>query len=168
MSRRFFAAGLNRLSTKSHIATSQSRAELSQRKSERFEQHRLAILQRRAAQQEHDFNAFKRADAAFRLCWLMSLGVMKDVVRLIRKIQPLAIQRAPESRRRSVAPHAAYAVEHLESRQLLTVGAVDLSYGNIGVMQLPMGAFESRHRPNWRAAYVSALMCWSELYCTGK
>ncbi len=87
MSRRFFSAGLNRISTKSHIATSQSRAERSQRKSERFEQHRLAIRQRRAARHERYLNAFKRAGSAFRLWWLMLLGVMSKVVRPIGCVQ---------------------------------------------------------------------------------
>ncbi len=69
----------------------------------------------------------------------MLLGVMQNVMRPIGKLQPSAIHRAPESRRRSMAPHAAYSAEHLESRQLLTAGTVDLSYGNNGVMQVPMG-----------------------------
>ncbi len=62
MSRELFSAGLKWISIKSHIATSQSRAERSQRKSERFELHRLAVRQRRAAQHERYLNAFKRAD----------------------------------------------------------------------------------------------------------
>ncbi len=99
MSRRFFSAGLNRISTKSHIATSQSRAERSQRKSERFEQHRLAIRQRRAARHERYLNAFKRAGSAFRLWWLMLLGVMAKVASPI-------VGRSTVGSRRSQSQHS--------------------------------------------------------------
>ncbi|MFO0999032.1 MAG: Calx-beta domain-containing protein [Planctomycetaceae bacterium] len=143
MSHRAHSYSCDSASARNSVGTEdRSRAARVQKKSERFEQRRLNIRRREMARHRRYVDAFKRAGSAFRMWWLMLLGVMTKVVRPIVRNQALPILRAPEPRRRSVAPHAAYAVEHLESRQLLTAGTVDLSYGNNGVMQVSMGAFD--------------------------
>jgi hypothetical protein len=84
----FVSSVLNRVNNQSKSATLLSRGERSQRKSERLEKHRLAIRQRRAAQHARYVNTFRRAGSAFRMWWLMLLGVMQNVVRPIGKLQP--------------------------------------------------------------------------------
>ena len=127
MSRRHFAAGLNRSSaTKSKGSQSRSRAERSQQKSERFVNRQMMIRQRSETRREKYINAFKRAGSAFRMWWLTLLGVMTKVVRPI--VGKSLVQRGPV--RRSNRPEKAFdgasrAVEFLEAKTLLTSLYVD-------------------------------------------
>jgi VCBS repeat-containing protein len=127
MSRRHFAAGLNRSSaTKSKGSQSRSRAERSQQKSERFVTRQMMIRQRSETRREKYINAFKRAGSAFRMWWLTLLGVMTKVVRPI--VGKSLVQRGPV--RRSNRPEKAFdgasrAVEFLEAKTLLTSLYVD-------------------------------------------
>lgn len=74
MSRRIILSLLNRSSVCTTIAGKRGKG--IQKWSERFEQHRLAVHQRQVARHQRYFNAFKRTGSAFRLWWLMLLGVM--------------------------------------------------------------------------------------------
>lgn len=106
--------------TSAYNTIARTRAERSQRKSERFEQHRLAIRQRRAARHERYVNVFKRAGSAFRMWWLMLLGVMTRVADpSSREKNRRSTVRAMRSRKSTVAQ-----ADVLETRQLLTIDLI--------------------------------------------
>ena len=108
-------------SARSSVNTAaRTRAERSQGKSERFETLRMAVHARQAAQRDRYVNAFKRAGSAFRMWWLMLVGVMSEVVRPIVRHSATPTRRARRIHSMVTPALATAGIEGLETRLLLT------------------------------------------------